>query len=562
MMHRNLDRVLVRYTTGDMPAAECQRFEAHLVTCERCQRALGEWRAMADAAYEVAQSRAVSLPPLDFSRIERHPRGEKHMNLSSRRVQYAETAEGLNLGPGKGASPLKGLRSSYSVFVAVISLGFVVIFGTMLMRGGDSGGNVPGLAQSVEVTAESTAEAVVTLSPSTIATPSAELPAGTRMGLPLTDVPNGYGVVVVAMESIDNGSVIDLRSVVLYALPNRFVPDNAPGHIEQVEGRIARTNIHCGQIITDGMLAMNAREVTANMGGVSETLCSSNWGMDPEMRHSTVFIMTDPVDTQDVVVFNQALPAGTIVDRSMLSVEAYPRAIVPFISFEHDAVLGSVLTGDVVADAVLVGDMVAGKVREGMAGITIPVDRYFAASGDFSPGDIVSISGSILVPGSGVDGAAPSFALDQVEGLEVVYAAEMGVTVASDYQSNVARLQSMLESGAQMNLVLEAAVDAGLEGSRVEVSVPVIRIWGGSPMEVGQTVNVMSSMMYVDVSAATGGATPQVESAGVANYLAAGGAVIVAVDDSQITLDILTADRELLEWYVESGAPMWFEAAS
>lgn len=539
-MHRNLDRALLRYATGDMSASERQRFEAHLATCERCQKSLAEWRELASAVRDVAQRRAVSLPPLDFVRLENQPEGEKLMQPTA--VLRPRT-----------------LPFVYSALVAVIALGFVAIFGAMLMRG-DSDGSFAALAALTETPTEFTASSTMSLQHRD-STPMPELPAGTRMGLPLSDVPNGYGIVVVAVESIDNGSVIDLDSIVLYALPNRFVPDNAPGHIEQVEGRIARTNIHCGQIITDGMLATNAREVTPNMEAVGATLCSSNWGMNVEMRHSTVFIMTDPVETQDVVVFNQALPAGTIVDRSMLSVEAYPSALVPPIVFGHDAVLGSVLTGDVAPYTILVADMVAGKVPEGMTGITIPSGRYYAAN-DLRGVETVSIGGSFRLPSDvEPDAMNPGFGLDFIERLRVIAVGSFGVTVAG-IPGMADRIQVMLDSQQQITIVRDATTDLEADGSRVEVGIPLSRIWGGSPLGVGQEVNVLSTLQFVDAAIVSDEATAEAEEPEHAMYVAVEGAMIVAVDDSQITLNIFAEDAELLNWYVDSGAPMWFELAS
>jgi predicted anti-sigma-YlaC factor YlaD len=75
MFTRHVDRSLTRYHDGELPAAERQRVEAHLASCERCRAALEE---IEFSAKLVRQLTAVSAPPsvwhgIDASLAERRP---------------------------------------------------------------------------------------------------------------------------------------------------------------------------------------------------------------------------------------------------------------------------------------------------------------------------------------------------------------------------------------------------------------------------------------------------------------------------------------------------------
>ena len=67
MFTRHVDQSLTRYCDGELPAAERQRVDAHLATCEQCRAALDEIQF---SARLVRQLTAVSPPPSVWHRID------------------------------------------------------------------------------------------------------------------------------------------------------------------------------------------------------------------------------------------------------------------------------------------------------------------------------------------------------------------------------------------------------------------------------------------------------------------------------------------------------------
>ena len=117
MFGRHVVNALTRYCDGDLPPADRQRVDAHLVTCARCRSALEEIQF---SARLVQQLKVVSAPPMVWDRIE------ETLSASSRRRSrsygWGLVRQPLGLGAGPWSLVLRWAFAGAFGLVAIVSV--------------------------------------------------------------------------------------------------------------------------------------------------------------------------------------------------------------------------------------------------------------------------------------------------------------------------------------------------------------------------------------------------------------------------------------------------------
>lgn len=543
-MHRNLDMTLLRYTTGTMSSAERARFETHLSTCSRCQMALAEWRALAEGVRETAQTHAASLPPLDFSRFGLNPRlrsqGEANMVYST------------------VLRPVRSLPRAYSLLVAALSLSLVAALGALLLRGAAPNGGFP-TGSAIALVPESTEAA---------ATP---LPEGTQFVIPTADVPQGYDVVVVAVVNIPSGTVIRRDQVLMVALPERFIdkspdkPSVTATSLDQTAGRIARTNLYCGQIISSAMLTGNARNIQRWMPTPGGPSCETHPELTGIARDANAVILTEPVETIQVVTAAYPAVSGMVIDEANLELRDYPAALVP-----SGALIGTsdvhrhLLDADLFWDMVVVADMLQGTVPDGTTAITIPHDRLPLYMDDLNVGDQVGVGGSRIATDGLPGHQTPVQALDYVQHLQVVWTSQLGVSVAGS-PGDIARVQAMIDALTDIGIKKETNVAARLPEGTVAIAIPRAQLSAAQTLEDGQIADLMTTLAYIDVPTLQAGSSDSSTPADSLDYSMhriITGVLVVDSNPQSVTLAVSPQDAVTLTWLIEAGAPLWLEPSA
>jgi Flp pilus assembly protein CpaB len=217
-LHTAIEPLLIDYAAGTLDASDRNRVEAHLADCDECRVVLDEWRQIAAAARDGAFSRR-ALPPLDWHRIK----GGKPVTLISRPKTQSVTH--------RVALPLS--------LVAVIAL--TAFLAAQLLR--------PPQNQQPSVAVLQAATATPTPTPTFTSTPTLS-PFAHQISANPQLIPTV--MIVVSVDDIVQGEIIQAHQVGLQAWPLKHVPRRAITDTADVVGLIARLGYEAGIPILDG----------------------------------------------------------------------------------------------------------------------------------------------------------------------------------------------------------------------------------------------------------------------------------------------------------------------
>lgn len=365
--HHITEAMFVEYVADTLDMADRRKIEAHLMTCESCRQTVSEWRQIASAA----RTGKPSLPPLNWRLIK----GDDPMIIE--RPMTAMPRQPV---------AVRRFNFAFPMTFAALAIAAVTLFSLMGGPSGEDGnfGMVGQNQQNDEATATPltplmtptptaaepivfpTATPLVLELPPTIVAPD-DIPLMTptpALSILLTPQPlDPYNmvnqpeymvIVVAAAADIAQGSVIKPEDLTLYAIDERFVPENLRITPDALIYRIARVNLACGQILMPNMVAENAHDITPDAADftLSENCAAvkkSHVQAQIPFQYNTVrYYITDV--SHPAVYYTRELPAGHTITADDVTVRnvPVPELIPSGAATSLDAVIGQTLTTPVI----------------------------------------------------------------------------------------------------------------------------------------------------------------------------------------------------------------------
>lgn len=240
-LHAAIEPLLIDYAAGTLNAADRSRVEAHLANCDECRVVLDEWQQIAAAARDSAFSRR-ALPAINWHRIK----GEKPVTLIPRPKTQPMTR--------RVVLPLT-LAALMSVAAFLVML---VIAGQPSLA--PFGYPVVAFQQTTEPTSTPTPTFTSTPTLSPFAQQTTSIPRLLPSITPLPQTQHSVEqdstpptvMIVVSVENIIQGEIIQAHQVGLQEWPLKHVPRRAITDTADVVGLIARLGYEAGIPILDG----------------------------------------------------------------------------------------------------------------------------------------------------------------------------------------------------------------------------------------------------------------------------------------------------------------------
>lgn len=147
-MHKQWVDLIPYYVAGTVPRSKAAAFEQHLTGCEKCRRALDEWRAAAETVRAEAQTWANQTPALSMAvRAQLARPWQPSANGHSRHVSALDGTQTIRYTPRRA----EFRRTAMPVTMAAAVL-VAVLIGVLLLYRGSRDDEPDGLSYATEVT--------------------------------------------------------------------------------------------------------------------------------------------------------------------------------------------------------------------------------------------------------------------------------------------------------------------------------------------------------------------------------------------------------------------------
>lgn len=270
--------------------------------------------------------------------------------------------------------------------------------------------------------------------------------------------------IVLAARDIQNGAVIHSEDVNLYPMPVDYAPFNAVVSLDDVVGKIARTNIRCGLPILANLYVDNARDVPNGQPVLAQT------GTCDLPR------LTAPVETRDVVMVVQEIPVGMIIPAAAVALRPYPAALLSEgILTSLDDIVGKAARTPLYREQVLVPDQLQDAVEN--VDVTIPAASIANAESLLPVGSNLDVVVSILYLDVGDATPVPYYQVTVPMGEDNVHPVTQRLVTAA----RIAAIETD-DAGAVTAFTLSVSPeDATALKWAIEAKLPIILVLVSSP---------------------------------------------------------------------------------